>query len=125
MGGTETTEVTVELAGSSPASANWQVDLASRHREYGRPMRHARLMVATLLAILTAPSNSISDDPWVQGRRTETSTVLRQMLSPRRRVSPAEARQIAMRILAESEAKRMRFVEAEAGPMAIWEEQGA
>jgi hypothetical protein len=81
-------------------------------------------LAGVALLFMASPSSVMIADPWLQERRRETSTVLGMAVyAPRRRMSVAEARSVALAILYESEARRIRFAEEEARRSAVWEEQ--
>lgn len=74
------------------------------------------------LFVLASLTTSLLPSPVPFDRRRETSTILR-LYAPtrRRRISLAEARQIALSVLAEAEKRRADFSAQEARLIPIWE----
>jgi hypothetical protein len=61
--------------------------------------------------------------PALFDKRLETSTILRLFAPARRRpITLAEARRIALSVLADAEDRRYQFSSEEAKPLAAWEQ---
>lgn len=83
--------------------------------------RHALTSLALATVVSTAP---LCQDISRRERGAETSTVIAPTRpSAGRRVSLAEARRIALAVMAEAEARRAAFAEEEAAREAVWEER--
>jgi hypothetical protein len=75
------------------------------------------------LFVLASMTMNLPPPPALFDKRLETSTILRLFAPARRRpITLAEARRIALSVLADAEDRRYQFSSEEAKPLAAWEQ---
>ena len=84
----------------------------------------ARLALTSLALAAVVSTTAMRQDIPTRERSAETSTIIAAARpSEGRRISIAEARRIALAVMAEAESRRAAFAEEEAKVGAVWEEQ--
>jgi hypothetical protein len=110
----------------SSRSGNWAFGEPPTGGNGHRPaVRHRPLRQLAGAALLAVSSLTSTADPWVeqQQERSRVTTATASRSFPKRRISPAEARQIALDILYRAEQRREQAARYEAACGINWEEE--
>lgn len=123
MDSRETAELVItDEEPTSAGTADWSVDLTSEAPARVGGWRRAGLVAALALVMLAPTSRNVSYDLADTLREGDSSTTLARMLVPwKRKMTLAEARQRALEMLKEAEARRERFAQEEAAHASVWE----
>ena len=105
-----------------PLSGNIVEDFRPEAQAARAGLGWARMLGGAIFVFFTSMTTNLPPPPVPFDRRRETSTVLRHFAPARRRpISWAEARRIALSVLAEAEERRYQFFLEEAKSLAAWE----
>jgi len=105
----------------APLSGNIVEDFPPEAQAVTGGLGWARTIGGAIIVFASMTTN-LPPPPVPFDRRRETSTVLRLFAPARRRpITLAEARRIALSVLADAEDRRYQFSSEEAKPLAAWE----